>query len=216
MDNARIIVADAQFLVRYAIREILKNESGLDIIAEVTNEDSLLMRIDESEPDIIIIDYNQPGHFTPLTIKNVLEKLSPQQVMVITSDTDKQSMLLILESGIQTFITKNCDDKEVLDATRANLKGEKFFCSQVIDLLLERSFSRTKESSNERRAISTREIQVVQLIAQGFTAKEIGASLNLSTHTIYTHRRNIMRKLSLSSSSELILYAVEQGLIKGK
>jgi DNA-binding NarL/FixJ family response regulator len=99
----------------------------------------------------------------------------------------------------------------VVDAIRATAKGEKFFCTRIVDYLLEKSFA--KADNCEQSPLTPREIEIVQLVAKALTAKEIAGTLNLSTHTVYTHRKNIMKKLNLSTSTEMVLYAVQNGYI---
>lgn len=216
MNKARVIVADAHYLVRYAIRSILEGAAAFEVIEEVDNEAELLKVVEAERPDLVIVDYAQPGYFSQITLQKLLTLVSAQHIMIISSDEDEQTIHQALELGIQTFITKSCDNEEVIDAAQAAVKGQKFFCNQVIDYLLEKSFSRTSSHESQVQPLTPREIQVVQLIAKGFIAKEISDILNLSTHTVYTHRKNIMRKLDLSSPSELILYAVKHGLVKSE
>jgi len=215
--KARIVLADAQYLIRFAIRELLARYEQFDVIGEAAHEDELLELAQAQTPDLIIFDYNQPDDFGLSTIER-LRKTSPEsRLMVISGDARKESMFQALESGVQSFLTKNCDEEEIIDAINASIKGEKFYCTQVIDFLLEKSFSKDAESEKSTTpALTERESEIVQLIAKGFIAKEISSLLNLSVHTIYTHRKNVMRKLELSSTSELVLYAVKTGLVNSE
>ena len=112
---------------------------------------------------------------------------------------------------MNSFLSKQCDEKEILDAVLATAKGEKFYCTNVLNYLLEKSFP--KETECKPLPLSAREVEIVQLISTGLIAKEIAGKLNLSTHTIYTHRKNIMKKLGIGSTSELVLYAVNEGIV---
>ena len=112
--------------------------------------------------------------------------------------------------AVNSFLSKKCDEKEIIDAVHATSKNEKYYCTNVLNCLLEKSFPKDDCSP---RPLSPREIEVVQLVAKGLIAKEIASELYLSTHTIYTHRKNIMKKLKIGTTSELVLYAVREGII---
>lgn len=215
MQKSRIIIADAQYLIRFAVRQLVGRHGQYEVVAEVPNEAELLKAAERHQPDVVILDYLQADAFDVGTIDKLRQVAPDTQLMVISADENKDNIYRVLENGVNSFLTKTCDETEILDAVQALLKGEKFFCTQVIDFLLEKSFSREAEDCSPT-PLSPREIQIVQLIAKGFTAKEISKLLSLSTHTVYTHRKNVMRKLDLSSSSELVLYAVNKGLVKSE
>ncbi|MEM6965044.1 MAG: response regulator transcription factor [Bacteroidota bacterium] len=109
-------------------------------------------------------------------------------------------------------MTKGCDEEEIINAIKATAKQERFFCNKILNFILEKSFAKSDDGTTT--PLTTREIEIVRLVVEGKIAKEIADELNLSTHTIYTHRKNIMNKLELKSTSELVLYAVEKGFVK--
>ena len=113
---------------------------------------------------------------------------------------------------MNSFLTKQCDEEEILDAIKATAKGDKFYCHKILDLIIERSFPSKSENCNAT-PLSPREKEILTLVAKGKIAKEIAAELHISPHTIYTHRKNILKKLKLTSPTEMIVYALEHGLI---
>lgn len=208
----RVVIADAQYLIRFALRQLLYKQADITIIGEVANSQQLFALLEEEHPDILVIDYNQEPHFSLETLAKA-SQVSPQtRILVISADANKETIYQVLESGIKSFLTKNCDEGEIIDAIAATAKGEKFFCTRVIDFLLEKSFARIDDSCAPT-PLTPREIEIVQLTAQGLVAKEIAQRLNLSPHTVYTHRKNIMEKLRIKRASELVLYAVNNGLV---
>jgi DNA-binding NarL/FixJ family response regulator len=190
----------------------LKETNTFSVIGEAGNEAELNKIIAETPPDIIVIDYNQPGFFSVESIKNIKEQHPTIELLVISSDDNKENIYDVINSGVLRFLTKKCDAHEINEAFRAIIRGEKFFCASIFNFIFEMSFSQNNYSSNPL-PLSARELEIVQLIAQGLVAKEIGKKLNLSTHTVYTHRKNIMEKLKLRRSSELVLFAVNKGLL---
>ena len=211
-ETYKVLLADAQFLIRFALKELLKETNTFQVIGEAGNEAELNSFIAKTTPDIIVIDYNQPGFFSIESIKNVKEQHPTIELLVISSDDNKENIYDVINSGVLRFLTKKCDAHEINEAFRAIIRGEKFFCDSIFNFIFEMSFSQNNYSSNPL-PLSARELEIVQLIAQGLVAKEIGRKLNLSTHTVYTHRKNIMEKLKLRRSSELVLFAVNKGLL---
>jgi len=132
--------------------------------------------------------------------------------LVVSADNEKASIYSVLEAGVTSFLTKSCDKKEILDGIQAAAKAQRYFCKKVMDYVFERSFSNTAEDCAPT-PLTEREIEVVKLAAKGLIAKEIASELGLSTHTVYTHRKNIMRKLKINTATELVLYAVNNGLV---
>lgn len=208
-----IILADAQYLIRLGLKHLLSAKAHFQIVAEVVDEEDLLAELMEQHPNVVILDYDQEDNFSPSTISRIKEISPTSNILVISADNNKKNIYQVLESGVNSFLTKTCDEDEIVDAVKATAKGEKFFCTRVLDYLLEKSFAK-EEIDCAPTPLSPREIEIVRLIARGHIAKEIASKLNLSTHTIYTHRKNIMKKLQLGSSSELVLYAVNKGIVE--
>ena len=211
-ETYKVLLADAQFLIRFALKELLKETNTFLVIGEAGNEAELNRLITKTPPDIIVIDYNQPGFFSIESVKHLIDQHPTIELLVISSDENKENIYDVINSGVLRFLTKKCDAHEINEAFRAIIRGEKFFCSSIFNFIFEMSFSQNSYSSNPL-PLSARELEIVQLIAKGLIAKEISKKLNLSTHTVYTHRKNIMEKLKLRRSSELVLFAVNKGLL---
>ncbi|MEY3052203.1 MAG: hypothetical protein RLY31_1988 [Bacteroidota bacterium] len=211
MEPIKVVIADAQCLVRVGLREVLSAIPDCEVVGEVLHEDQLLQLLSVQQPDVLILDHDQPDRFSVETIRKVRERSAATRILIISGDTEKERVFQVLETGVSSFLTKHCGEKEIADAMLATYRGEKFFCTNIVDYLLERSFPRA--SDTQRSGLSVREMQIVRLVAEGLVAKEIGDRLNLSTHTVYTHRKNIMKKLQISSTSELVLFAVAEGLV---
>lgn len=211
-ETYKVLLADAQFLIRFALKELLKETNTFLVIGEAGNEAELNRLITKTPPDIIVIDYNQPGFFSIESIKHLIDQHPTIELLVISSDENKDNIYDVINSGVLRFLTKKCDAHEINEAFRAIIRGEKFFCSSIFNFIFEMSFSQNSYSSNPL-PLSARELEIVQLIAKGLIAKEISKKLNLSTHTVYTHRKNIMEKLKLKRSSELVLFAINKGLL---
>ncbi len=212
MSTIAVILADAQYLIRIGLKHLLEQQDGLEVIGLAAKEAELMALLTERERQILILDYDQPGSFEQSTVTRVKEAYPQTNILVISADNEKSSIYKVLENGVSSFLTKTCDAEEIIDAVWATAKGERFFCQKVMDYIYERSFPKSKDDCVPL-PLTPREIEVVRLIAQGKIAKEIAYELDLSTHTIYTHRKKIMRKLKISTTPELVLYALNQGLV---
>lgn len=212
MKKIQILIADGQYLTRLGLKCLFRQQEHISIIGEVEDETHLLAMLSNSTPDLVILDYHQQQHFSIETIRKISSHSPNVAILLISSDNNRQSIYQAIESGISSFLTKSCDKKEILDAIEAIMIGKKFFCNKILEIILERSFAKQGDECAPT-PLSNREIEVVKLIAKGLIAKEIASDLNLSTHTIYTHRKNIMKKLNIRSSPELVLYAVNSGIL---
>jgi DNA-binding NarL/FixJ family response regulator len=211
MSKTSILIADNQYLIRVGLKHLLSTQKEIELVGECRNEKELLEKLAKLLPDVVITDHTQTGNFDENTILKIKEVSPTTNILVISADKNRKSIYQVLENGITGFLTKECVDKEILDAITATAKNERFYCNRVMNHIMEKSFG--KEEEKTKTPLSVREIEVVKLIVEGKIAKEIAAQLNLSTHTIYTHRKNIMKKLKLSTTPELVLYAVGNGII---
>lgn len=207
-----VAIADSQYLIRVGLRHLLNGQNDINLVGEAAKREDLFTLLRNKRPQVLIFDYNKPDSFDNKDLRQI-RAISPYTgILIISADDDKQSIYSVLENGINSFLTKECDEEEIIQAIQATAKGEKYFCSKVLDVLLQKSFG---ENSEQCTAIplTLREIEIVRLVAQGMTAKEISNAINISTHTIYTHRKNIMKKLQLNTTSELVLFAVRNGIV---
>jgi DNA-binding NarL/FixJ family response regulator len=197
----RIIIADTQYIAREGLKSILLPIDDFAIVAETA-----------SNPEVVIIDYNNEGNYQVSDIAEI-KKLSPlTNVLVVSSDHNRDNIFRVLDYGVKNFLTKECDREEIIEAIRATAKGEKFLCHKIIDLILEKHINKNN-SDCDAANLSDRENEIITLVARGLTNKEIANQLHLSPHTIGTHRKNIMRKLGVNTVSEITMYAVRLGLV---
>ncbi|MCP4520701.1 MAG: response regulator transcription factor [Cytophagales bacterium] len=206
-----VLYADAQTLARIGMKNLLMATEGVESVSVVSNSNELELSLEAQSFDILVIDYHQEGVFSADTIF-VLKKRYPElQVLAISDDKLESRVLQILESGVNGFVTRSCSEGEIKRAVLAVAKGEKLFCDKVLNIILHKSFS--KEENCESSNLTNREIEITKLISEGMTNKEIATKLFISHHTVHTHRKNIMKKLGVSTASELTIYAINTGII---
>lgn len=215
MARTTIVLADSEYLIRVGLQHLLLEIDDFEVLGEATNERQLLRLLEHQQPCLVILDHNQASHFSERIVDAIKEQSPATNLLIISADENKQRIEQLIQSGINSYLTKKCSRDEIIDAIRATARGEKFFCKKVMNYILQKSFGNPAgtAAASTTATLSAREKEIVSLIAQGRIAKEIAEQLHLSPHTIYTHRKNIMKKLQLSSASELVLYAANQGLV---
>lgn len=211
MSTTSVILADAEYLIRVGLNHILGKQSNVEVLGTVWDEEGLFNLMEANPAKVVILDYNQTNNLTVESILKLKKEYPETGVLVVSADNEKESIYSVLEAGVTSFLTKSCNEKEILEGIQAAAKQQRYFCRKVMDYVFERSFSSTDEE-DAPTPLTEREIEVVKLVAKGLIAKEIAGELGLSTHTIYTHRKNIMRKLKINTATELVLYAVNNGL----
>ena len=213
MSEITIALADAQYLIRVGLRHLLNGFDQFKVIGEASNEKGLLELLEKEPVQVIILDHDQPGNFDCTIIKKIKAVSPDSNVLIVSADNEKQNIYSLVEDGVNSFLTKSCDEEEIINAIKATAKGEKFFCHKIINFILEKSFQKEDENC-QPTSLTPREIEIVRLVAQGKIAKEIASQLNLSTHTVYTHRKKIMKKMDFKNASELVMYAISKGIVE--
>ena len=214
MKTITILLADTAFLVREGIKSVIADYPYLQIAGEVTHSQVLEEEVRRLRPQLVILDYNSPGSFETVDIRNISTHSPQTNVLVISSDLKKDQVFQALEYGAKGFLLKECDQTEILGAIHALAKNDKFFCGKVLDIILERRLSPNLVDACEPTFLTERETEIVKLMAEGVSTQEIADQLCLSVHTIYTHRKNVMRKLGVTKAADVILYAINTALVK--
>lgn len=206
-----ILVADNHLLIREGIRALLGSNQDFNIVAEAAEGSALPALVKQHKPRVVIMDYDLPGFFSIGDVRSIYEANATTNILVVTTNQNKQDILKTLEYGVSNYILKLCDRDEFISAIYATARGEKFFCGKVIDAILEKHFPKNEHC--EPAVLSVREAEIVKLISTGLTNNEIAAKLYISVHTVSTHRKNILKKIGVNNSSELVLYAIKTGII---
>jgi len=218
METTKILIADSQTLKREGIKSILLKCDDLDIIGMAKNEQDLIKHLQFEVPDVVILGFQEDGKFDIQQIAQIKQNYPNIRLLILSSLLSNEKLMDVLAYQVDAFLLNECDEDEFLNAVKAVKKDEKFYCGHVMGALLNKVIHKNEIEEEEIHlgALSEREIEIVQLIADGFTTKDIAQQLYLSFHTVGTHRRNIFRKLNVKNSSELIIHALRKGLITAK
>jgi DNA-binding NarL/FixJ family response regulator len=209
-EKIKVVIADSQYLITKSLHLLIDEQEKYAVVGVATNFSELtdLLKLDSTLliTDFTTIDYNG---FDGLAA--VIRNHSNITVLVLTNQLDKSEFNALNQIGIKNILYKTTDPDELFSAMDAAVKKRKYYSDEVLELLIDESTK--KSNGGEVVSLTTSEMDIVRFIAEGLTTKEIAARKSISFHTVMTHRKNIFRKLSVNSSSELIMYAIRAGWI---
>ena len=217
MRKIEIFIADSSYLAREGLKTIIAKNDDFTLVREVEDSTHLSGEIVKYQPDVFIVDFTS-RLINLEDIGTILNFLPHTKVLAITSEQPKVNILKALDAGIISYVLKDCSKEEITDAIYATARGKKFFCTRVVDKLVSDSpgileIDVPSEASCDPVKVTSREIEIIKLIAQGNTNKQIADQLFLSTHTVNTHRKNIMSKLGVNNTAGIVMYAVKENFI---
>ncbi len=205
-----VLLADFQYLTRQGIAALLKAMPGFDLAKMIDSPEKFVEAAIAIEPDLIVVDISDKDRELIPKLKLLKETLK-SSFLVISNSQTKESIQQMLTMGIKGILTKNCSEEEIINGLRAVAQGNRFFCNNILDMVVENP---EENDDCEPTNLSPREFEVLELITKSKTTAQIAEELHLSVHTINSHRKNILKKLNLGSPAELIVYALETGLVK--
>lgn len=207
-----LILAESNELLRIGLRTIFK-DIDIQIVGEVSTSDELISQLKSFDADVVLIDYTSEG-FSIDVIPKALTVQPNLKFVAITPIQSGQTIIHALKSGVQSHVKKDCSLVEIIDSVKETYKGKKFFCGQILETIHKEGIDVQEISDAEFTCepiiLSGREIEVITLIAEGFTNIEISEQLFLSKHTVNTHRKNIMNKLGVKNTAGIVMYAVKE------
>jgi len=214
----RILVADDHEVVRHGVRSLLEAHPGWEVISEAADGRDAVEKASQLHPDVVILDIGMPNLNGLEATRQILRSHPGARVLILTMHESEQVVREVLEAGARGFLLKSDAGRDLVAAVEALQRNKTFFTSKVAEMVLE-TFLKAKPRSPEetfstREILTPREREIVQLLAEGKSTKEVAVALNLSVKTAETHRSNIMRKLNLHSISELVLYAVRNNIVQ--
>lgn len=214
--SLKILHACNETLSIVGLKAVLTKGGGIDEIDNAYSATDVTKKLQEKQYDVVILDTENQEPFVQLNVQTTKQKYPNIAFLVITTGEHHEKVSKILDLEVNGCVTKGCSENEILNAVFSIAKGDKFFCNKVIDVVLQKHlYQNQKEENCDPTSLTQREIEITKLIVEGFTSNDIAEKLFLSTHTIHTHRKNIMRKLGVKSSSELVKYAITVGIING-
>ena len=173
------LIADNQPLTVAGLELFLSEKQAIKVVGKVKKAEELVALVEKFQPSLLIVDYNSPGYVGLDDIRNAMVSSSKTNVLILSSDNNKTSILEVLQLGVKGYVTKECSLEEVGMAVQATAKGAKFFCHKVLDIIMEKHFSVVPES--EPTTLTTRETEILKLIAHGHSTQVIADTLFLKS-----------------------------------
>ncbi|NQU53046.1 MAG: response regulator transcription factor [Bacteroidetes bacterium] len=207
-----IIIADVQFLITTSLKFIIQDNTQYKYVVNsiVTNKNDLFKALDAEGFSMLIIDYTQIDFDGFSVLKKIRKEYPHLSILILTNSVSISELMELNNLNIKNILLKTADKDQILAALVAIKNGMSYYSEEVLHSLQEL----TKRKDNETKSrLTSAEIEIVRLITEGLTTKQIASKKFKSVHTIMTHRKNIFRKLGLSNSSELVMYAVRTGII---
>jgi two-component system response regulator NreC len=211
--SLRIIVADDHRIVRNGLRTLLNSEPDIEVIAEAENGRKTVHLVRELLPDVVVMDVTMPDLNGIEATRQIVSEFPQVKIIALSIHQHEQFVSGMLMAGASGYLLKDCSVEELTSAIRAATKGEFYLSPGVANVVIKNYISQLKKSEESIPPLLTpRETEVLQLVSEGKTSKQIASIMNISTKTVDTHRRQMMAKLNVSSIAELTKYAIRSGL----
>jgi two-component system, NarL family, response regulator NreC len=207
----RILLVDDHRIVRQGIRNILNTRSDIEVVGEAANGQEAIDACQNLSPDVIVMDLAMPVLNGIEATRRIRQIMPRTHILALSMHRDSVYVREILRAGAKGYLLKDASDDDLVSAIHALARGEGYISSAVADTVLS-DYQRQVTSPID--LLSSREREVLQLIAEGKTNKEVASALNLSIHTVDAHRGRIMDKLNLHSIGEIVRFAIKNGLVE--
>lgn len=213
MKTIKILLADNSFLIRQGFASLILETENLSLVGEATRATELTEQLLLKQPDVLIIDYASP-YFCVDDIQVIKESFPKVHILAVTYPCPRSVISQAIENGVVSHLLKSCDRDEIIEAINFTAKGQRFLCGKIVDTLVSDKATESPAASCDGVKVSEREIEIIHLIASGLGNKQIADKLFLSVHTVSTHRKNIMSKLGVNNSAGLVMFAIQNNLLK--
>jgi DNA-binding NarL/FixJ family response regulator len=214
MSAFRILIADDHEIVRRGIRALLENHPGWEVCGEAIDGRDAIEKAAALRPDLALLDVGMPNLNGLDAARQILAAAPRTRVLILTMHESEQIVREVLEVGARGFLLKTDAARDMVSAVEALQRRTTFFTSSVAELVLNGYLHRRDDDKPWRDRLTPREREVVQLLAEGKSSKEVAIVLSLSVKTAETHRTNVMRKLDLHSVADLVRYAVRNNIVQ--
>ena len=214
MDKIRVAIADDHAMVRQGLKQILELEQDIAVVAQASNGEDAVKIAKENHPDVILMDINMPGINGLQAIKEIKDENIPCGIIVLTIHEDREYLFKTLQLGAQGYVLKDADPAVLVEAIRSVYRGQPYIQANMTKELVN-EFSRVMSNDKVKKdenTLTARELEVLELIAQGLINKEIAKRLYISEKTVKNHISNIFRKINVSDRTQAAIYAFKPNI----
>lgn len=213
MKPVRILVADDHEVVRQGLRRLLEAAPGWEVCGEAGTGREAVEKASQLKPNVVVLDYSMPGLNGAEATRQIIQRVPRAEVLILTMHSSEDLIRGALEAGARGYVLKSDAGRDLISAIQALIEHKAFLSSGASGPVLD-SYLRGVAPSTPQQVLTPREREILQLVAEGRSNKEIGTTLNISTKTVETHRANMMHKLGLTSVGALVRYAVRNQIIE--
>ena len=215
MEPIRILLADDHTVMRRGLRLLLESQPEFTVVAEAADGRQAVQQAEATEPDVAVVDIAMPNLSGIEAAERITSAYPNTAIVILSMHSDEGYVLRALKVGAKGYLLKDSAESDLIEAIKAVHEGKTFFSPEISKMLVEDYVReiRTRGAEDSYDLLTSREREILQLLAERKSNKEIALDLHLSLYTIETHRRNLQEKLNLHSLAELILYAVRKGVI---
>jgi len=215
--SVRILIADDHQMVRDGVRRLIENQPGWTVIGEAENGRDAVAMVAKLKPDIAVLDMGMPGLNGLEATRQIKHETPGTEVLIFTGVHNEETVLAVFEAGARSFLLKTEGKEHIVAALRALAEHKTYFTPEVGEIVFAKLLNKGKGKDEEQPShgrLTAREREIVQLVAEGRSNKEVADTLKISVKTAETHRAAIMRKLELGNISDLVRYAIRNGIIQ--
>jgi len=212
--SIKVLLADDHEIFREGIHALLDKEPDIDVVGGARNGRETIRLVQELHPDIVVMDITMPDLNGIEATHQIRKKFPDTKILCLSMHSDRKFVLEMFRAGAAAYLLKNCAFRELIQAIHAVAANHSYVSPEITHVIIDESLANQKAEaiSSIRSQLTQKELQVLQLIAEGNNIKEIALFLNKSAKTIETHRRRIMKKLNIHNTAGLIKYAISEGL----
>jgi DNA-binding NarL/FixJ family response regulator len=212
--TVRVLIADDHKIMLAGLRSLLEKQSDIEVVGEAENGRKAVQLAQEKKPDVVVMDVSMPDLNGIEATTQILENLPETRVIALSMHSDKRFVMGMLRAGAAGYLLKDCASQELANAIAQVAGGKKYLSPEITGVVIDDFLQGSVLDEDETVAsvLSAREREVLQLIAEGWSTKQIASHLYVSIKTIETHRRQIMKKLDLHTIADLTKYAIREGL----
>ena len=214
MNVIRVLLVDDHAILRAGLRALLSAYSDIQVVGEAADGTEALTRVNELSPDVVTMDIAMPGVNGLVATRQILQAHPKTKILILTQYDNKEYVLPLMKIGAAGYVLKQAVDTDLVTAIRAVARGESFLHPSVAKVILDAYLQDSATGSDDPYSqLTEREREVLILVAQGHSTREIGETLHISSNTVDVHRSHLMRKLNLHSIAEISTFAVRHGLL---